>query len=150
MGLGMGSYFPLFCLFSRCNLKYSWEQHRCNATLSYWVESEKDKSYMILLICGLQNMRQMKTSWVFRWLRLHLPVQGTRVQSLVKEDPTCCGAAKPVCRSYWSPHTRPVLCSKRSRRDEKPTRRDQEQTLLITATREKPLAARKTRHSLKD
>ena len=28
------------------------------------------------------------------------PIQGTRVQSLVWEDSTCCGAAKPVHPNY--------------------------------------------------
>ena len=27
-----------------------------------------------------------------QWIRIHLPVQGTQVQSLVQEDPTCSGA----------------------------------------------------------
>ena len=35
-------------------------------------------------------------SLVAQWLRIHLPVQGIRVRSLVREDPTCCGATKPV------------------------------------------------------
>ena len=29
-------------------------------------------------------------------------VQQTRVQSLVWEDPTCCGATKPVSDNYWA------------------------------------------------
>ena len=28
------------------------------------------------------------------------PMQGTRVQALVREDPTCHGATKPVCHNY--------------------------------------------------
>ena len=35
-----------------------------------------------------------------QWLRIRLPVQGTQVQALVWEDPTCRGAAKPVCHNY--------------------------------------------------
>ena len=27
----------------------------------------------------------------------------TRVQSLVQEDPTCCGAVKPMCHNYFEP-----------------------------------------------
>ena len=27
--------------------------------------------------------------------RIHLPVQQTRVPSLIREDPTCCGALSP-------------------------------------------------------
>ena len=40
------------------------------------------------------------TSLVAQWLRIHLPMQGTRAQALVGEDPTCCGAAKPVHHNY--------------------------------------------------
>ena len=40
------------------------------------------------------------TSLVAQWLRIHLPMQGTRVRALVQEDATCHGAAKPVCHSY--------------------------------------------------
>ena len=37
------------------------------------------------------------TSLVVQWLRICLPMQGPQVWSLVWEDPTCCGATKPVC-----------------------------------------------------
>ena len=36
------------------------------------------------------------TSLVAQLLRICLPMQGTRVQALVQEDPTCCGAMKPM------------------------------------------------------
>ena len=39
-------------------------------------------------------------SLVAQWLRIRLPMQGTRVQALVREDPTCCGATNPVRHSY--------------------------------------------------
>ena len=50
---------------------------------------------------------ELKNSWwgtslVVQWLRIHLPVQGTRVWSLVQEDPTCCEATKPVRHNYWA------------------------------------------------
>ena len=35
-------------------------------------------------------------SLVAQWLRILLPMQGTQVQALVWEDPTCRGATKPV------------------------------------------------------
>ena len=44
---------------------------------------------------------QSGASLVAQWLRIRL--QKTRVQALVQEDPTCCGATKPVCHNYWSP-----------------------------------------------
>ena len=31
------------------------------------------------------------------------PPANAGVQSLVWEDPTCCGANEPVCHNYWSP-----------------------------------------------
>ena len=37
-----------------------------------------------------------------QWLRIHLPMQGTPVQSLVREDPTCPRATKPMSHSYWA------------------------------------------------
>ena len=40
-------------------------------------------------------------SLVAQWLRVRLPMQGTRVQALVWElDPTCRGATKPVLHNY--------------------------------------------------
>ena len=44
-------------------------------------------------------------------------MQGTQVWALVQEDPTCCGATKPVRHNYWAcvtqllkpAHLEPVL-----------------------------------------
>ena len=44
----------------------------------------------------------LRASLVAQWLRIRLPMQGTRVQALVWEDPTCRGAAGPVSHNYWS------------------------------------------------
>ena len=35
-----------------------------------------------------------------QWLRICLPMQGTRVRGLVREDPTRRGATKPVRHNY--------------------------------------------------
>ena len=84
------------------------------------------------------------TSLVVQWLRIRLPMQGTRVRALVREDPTCRGAAKPVRHRYWActlepaSHNywarkpqllkptclEPVLCNKRSHGNEKPAHRN--------------------------
>ena len=48
-------------------------------------------------------------SLVAQWLRIRLPMQGTRVRSLILEDPTCRGATKPV-----STITEPALYSPRA------------------------------------
>ena len=39
-------------------------------------------------------------SLVAQWLRVCLPMQGTRVRALVCEDPTCRGATRPVSHNY--------------------------------------------------
>ena len=50
---------------------------------------------------GIAHLNGMTgTSLVAQWLRICLPVQGTRVRSLVWEDPTCHGATKPVRHDY--------------------------------------------------
>ena len=41
-----------------------------------------------------------RASLVTQWLRIRLPMQGTRVQALVQEDATCRGATKPMRHNY--------------------------------------------------
>ena len=53
------------------------------------------------------SIMKQGTSLVVRWLRIHLPIYGTYVQALVREDPICCRAAKPVLKLLW------MLCSTR-------------------------------------
>ena len=48
------------------------------------------------------------TSLVAQWLGIHLPTQGTWVQSLVQEDPTWRRATKPVHHNYWACTVEPV------------------------------------------
>ena len=38
--------------------------------------------------------------WVAQWLRIHLLMQETQVQSLLWEDPTCCTATKQAHHNY--------------------------------------------------
>ena len=45
--------------------------------------------------CAATKTRD-RASLVVQWLRIRLPMQGTRVQALVREDPTCRGPTKPV------------------------------------------------------
>ena len=47
----------------------------------------------------------LKCTWaslVAQWLRICLPMQGTWVQALVWEDPTCRGATRTVSHNYWA------------------------------------------------
>ena len=49
---------------------------------------------------------------VAQWLRIHLPMQGTRVRALVREDPTCCWATNtPQLLSLCSRACKPQLLS---------------------------------------
>ena len=79
-------------------------------------------------------------SLLAQWLRIRLPMQGTRVRALVWEDPTYHGATKLVCHNYWActleptshncwahvpqllkpVHLEPMLCNMRSHQSEKP------------------------------
>ena len=43
-----------------------------------------------------------RASLVVQWLRICLPMQGTRVRALVWEDHTCRGATRPVSHNYWA------------------------------------------------
>ena len=41
-----------------------------------------------------------RASLVAQWLRICLPMQGTRIRALVWEDPTCRRTAGPVSHNY--------------------------------------------------
>ena len=58
--------------------------------------------------CAQQQRPNAGTSLVAQWLRIRLPMQGTRVQALVREDPTCHGATKPVRHNYRACALEPV------------------------------------------
>ena len=81
-----------------------------------------------------QGWKYEGASWVVQWLRIRLSMQGTRVWALVREDPTCHGATKPVHHNYWArvpqllkpAHLEPVLRNKRSHHNEKPAHRNEE------------------------
>ena len=61
---------------------------------------------------------------VVQWLRIHLPMQGTHVWSLVRENSTCHRATKPVHPNYWIPGIlESMLHSKRRRHSERPAHR---------------------------
>ena len=58
---------------------------------------------MLILEKNPKQLLQKKiegASLVAQWLRIHLPMQGTRVRALVWENPTCHGATKPMSHNY--------------------------------------------------
>ena len=90
---------------------------------------------------------------VAQWYRICLPVQETQVWSLVREDPACSRATKPVChhhwacalehrsRNYWSSGSlEPALCSRTSQH------MTSGQRPLLTKTREKPMQQQDSGH----
>ena len=64
--------------------------------------------YFFLFLIAMARISCIKlnisggASLVAQWLRIHLPFQGTWVQALVREDPTCHGATKPMRHNYWA------------------------------------------------
>ena len=95
-------------------IKKKWNNAICSnmdATIDYhakWSKSEREKQipYDITYTWNLKH--DTGTSLVAQWLRIHLPMQGTQVQALVREDPTCHGATKPVRHNYWACALEPV------------------------------------------
>ena len=62
-------------------------------------------SLPLLLLKGLGLFwvkKYYRASLVAKWLRICLPMQGTRVRALVWEDPTCRGATRPVSHKCWA------------------------------------------------
>ena len=67
--------------------------------------SRLNKKYE-LLSCLLNRIAMLTqnelpgTSLVAQWLGIHMPVQGTQVRCLVREDATCLGVTQPVRHNY--------------------------------------------------
>ena len=89
-----------------------------------------------------------RASLVVQWLRIRLPMQGSRVRALVWEDPTCHGATGPVSTTTEPAHLEPVLHNGRGRDSERPAHRDEDWPPLAT-TRESPCTETKTQHNQK-
>ena len=94
------------------------------STHSRWRQTSLPSLYLPLTLgnqCSIVCSNSLSnhypgTSLVVQWLRIRLPMKGTRVGALVRGDPTCHGATKPVCHNYWA-------CTPRARapQQEKPT-----------------------------
>ena len=98
----------------------------------FWTDEDTFKSFLSTGVRWLydvfqrllQHRWQIKringTSLVAQRLRIRLPMQGTRVLALVREDPTCHGATKPTCHNHWACALEPVshsywACAPRAR-----------------------------------
>ena len=117
---------------------------------------------------GERKYKKGRASLVVQWLSVCLPMQGTQVQALAGEDPTCRGVAGLVLHNYWACALEPashncwahvpqllkptrlesVLRNKRSHDSGRPVHCNEE-WLPLTATRESLLTATKTQHNHK-
>ena len=79
--------------------RHAWDKRITHSELSLYI-------YLYLynfnyqLLCNIN--KQLWASLVAQWLRVRLPMQGTRVRALVWEDPTCRGATGPMGHNYWA------------------------------------------------
>ena len=86
---------------------------------------------------------KLRASLVAQWLRMCLPMQGTRVRAQVWEDPTCRGAAGPMSHNCWA-----CASGACALQQERPVHHDEEWPLL-SAIRKSPRTEMKTQHSQK-
>ena len=80
-----------------------WSSNSTSGYISKRIDSRVSKKYLYTHVhSSIHKSQKVETgtSLVAQWLRIHLPVQGTRVRALVREDPTCRGATKPACHNY--------------------------------------------------
>ena len=137
-------------VFSRAvaNIQRSWQKRspQESVTESGSPQKAKDTRFHPAQVRAKEEIGIWGTSLVVQWLRIRLPMQGTRVRALVQEDPTCRRATKPVRHNYWActlepashnywahmpqllkpRRLEPVLRNKRSHCNEKPTHRNEE------------------------
>ena len=69
--------------------------------------SDLQRKIRVISLCNRQLFKKLinftktlRASLVAQWLRICLPMQGTRVRALVWEDPTGRGATRPVSHNY--------------------------------------------------
>ena len=84
-------------------MKYQPDNHRCERDLNIYKRTLCTTDANNFENINDENVsleQNQGTSLLAQWLRIRLPMQGTRVQALVREDPTCRGATKPVHHNY--------------------------------------------------
>ena len=74
-----------------------------NFSVAILILKMEEKSNILGILCFIISRKvktQPRASLVVQWLRIYLPMQGTQVRALVREDPTCRRATKPVHHNY--------------------------------------------------
>ena len=150
------------------SLKYAWQKTGRKYIKRLMVIMFGFWDWVTFFLYVFWYLKLSRTSLVAQWLRIRLPMQRIQVSALVWEDPTCCGATKPVRHNYWAcaleptshnhwacmpqlltpAHLEPMLRNKRSHRNEKPAHHNEEKPPLASTT-ESPCAATKTQCSQK-
>ena len=79
----------------------SWEYKYlcvCVCTLSKHTEKYRQEynKHLCIFDSSFEILTSIGLPCVAQWWRVHLPMQETRVQSLIRKDPTCYGAAKTM------------------------------------------------------
>ena len=74
--------------------------HLCSINL--WQRRHDCRIMETVSSINIANICANRASLVAQWLRICLPMQGTRVPALLWEDPTCRGATRPVSHNYWA------------------------------------------------
>ena len=130
--------------YSRLSIEICWISERKQITV-FCIRLNFTYKLNKTAVIKKKNVKK-RASLVALWLRICLSVQGTQVRALVREDPTCLRATKPMHHNYWAcalepvnhnywAHVlqllkpagiEPVLRNKRSHRNEKPAHRNKE------------------------
>ena len=101
------SWFLKTCLDPERNYNH-FALRGCKARPGWDVLSHSSSNYYALPYSGHwvrqgeQKQIRVGTSLLLQGLRIHLPMLGKRVQSLVWEDSTCHRATKPMSHNYWA------------------------------------------------
>ena len=74
----------------------------------FWKSMFKSSMSLVSIYFYFKIKCKCRTSLVVQWLRICLPMEGTNVQSLVWEDPTCRRATKPMRHNYWNRSLEPM------------------------------------------
>ena len=67
-------------------ISHGWISKQWRSKSSMWIEKET----------------KPRISLVAHWIKIHLPRQGSRVQSLLQEDSMCPRETKPTSHNYWA------------------------------------------------
>ena len=98
---GLKSARIIQCGHLRIKIHFFKNQNRSNIITHFICRISLQMMFIYLQKLGLSSKKEdFGASLVAQWLRICLPMQGTRVRALVWEHPTCRGATRPVSHNY--------------------------------------------------